>query len=282
MRRQLRPWLAALSALWLIGTAVPARAAAETEMLEKALDLIGLNPKEITVFALLCNNVKDILAKSNDMVSLARQSRAAVEYVRSYSSDDLDNRAQQDLFAMFPEGREITREAAITARNVSALAGNDGTFFKLRDYHDNRMRMRVLHAYKATMWPDRNGNRTGLGGTSQREPTPVDVLVQKRFDETGTAFERGLRDSQLAKLQEEVERLREEAKRRDDISVQSAAISAQAGVQVTHDTAELLDLERQKVAIEEQRRSLKLGVDRSLLAIIADNPSMLFTMESLQ
>ena len=241
----------------------------ENAMLAK---MLALHAKEIAKLTALINEAKLVVSNTNDVLSLARVAKRSVDVIRNYTWDQLRRDAEMGLGEAFPELRELEAEVEILTRNGQALVQNDGSFFRLVDYHDARARKLAVHAYQATLWPLVFPRALKL---AEAQPSPVELLVQQRYRATQTEARRAYRDSVVASLLKQSDAMWRDSMEKDNLQVRAEALAAHTGVQTMRDTSELLSLKEQEVAMDEQRRVESQAHRGAFMKLMADHPDML-------
>jgi hypothetical protein len=227
--------------------------------------LLACNLEELSNISALLANMKLVVAAGNESLALARNTYRAYRSVKNYTWQDLMRDAKKGFYDVFPDLYDIEQEA----REYEHQYENRSRFFSYYGRHDYEMSRKLgavlSHGYKAAIWPRLFPSAFDR---LKKNPSPVDLYTWQLYVKSGMAMEKAVKSTSIYALSEKVQKLVEEAERRDQLDLDAQAISAQMAVQQTANSTEFLDLYRAQVAQEEaahaKERKRRKATEREL------------------
>ncbi len=265
-------WAALAAAVW--GSSPPAHAQAMEAVGfgGKALEWIGITPDQVGILTNLLESSKQVAEHTNELLNYARASRQAVETLRNPSFEELQQESQARLLEAFPELRQINAEVDKMVSQGNALW--DGVDTQVGSRHNQATRL-AKFAGEAALWPQFFARARHK---ADYKPSPTDLFVQQRYQDTHMAQQRAYRSAVVQSLLAQTDALYRDSLRKDDMLVRSEAIVAQASVQTMSDTGEMVEQKRQDIAIEEQKKAESEGHRRALLKLLAKHASFVSSL----
>ena len=213
----------------------------------------------------------------NETLAVARKAYQIYDAIRNYTLADLVADAKRGLYEAVPEAKQLEREVGTLVANGRAIRKGSGAFFSRVDIHDFKVKRRAeavfRHAYRATIWP---AVFPGAMDAKGAQPSQVDLLIQERFRRSGEEASSALKSSAMGILAKKVQAYVDDAERKGRADLQMGATTAQVSLQTMSDTNALLDLDRQRTALQEGERLDAHGFNLSLGKTLAESGDLLF------
>src|SRR6185437_13651207 len=230
--------------------------------------LVSQHADELLHLTELIREANLVAKNTNEALSLARVAVRTADAIMRYDINTLRQDAMAGIYDAFPDLRDFDNELGILVRNGEAITANDGSFFRLVDYHDEQARAVLRHGYRATIWPQVFPQAFKF----VENPSPVDVLIQKRYAASGLAARHAYQQGVLAMLTSEAMDNWQDPNTKQNGTQLAAATTAIADLQNLANSTEMLNLKQQEVAAEERKRREGIALKGPLMNFWAANP----------